>query len=65
MALETLLFEFGHAGNANVLRQHYVGRVTKREALEFFSLRPGGKTAKAKLETVESAKPQRKNRKSA
>ena len=40
--LENLLFEFGHSGSPSVLRQHYVGRASKREAIEFFSLGPNG-----------------------
>jgi len=46
-SLETLLFEFGHTGNANVLRAHYVGRASKKQALEFFAIVPEG-TAKPK-----------------
>ncbi len=54
VALETLLFEFGHSGNANVLRSHYVGKASKKQALEFFAIRPEGKTAAVvQLETVE------------
>jgi site-specific recombinase XerD len=53
--LETLLFEFGHTGSANVLRAHYVGRASKKAALEFFAIRPEGAEAEAapQLETVE------------
>ncbi len=40
--LESLLFEFGHAGNPNVLRQHYVGRASKKQAIEFFAIGPNG-----------------------
>lgn len=52
--LETLLFEFGHTGNASVLRSHYLGRASKKSALEFFALRPDGKKAKPQLETVKA-----------
>lgn len=38
--LESLLFEFGHAGGVEVLRKHYLGRATKKQARAFFSLRP-------------------------
>lgn len=38
--LETMLFEFGHVGGIEVLRKHYVGRATKVQSEEFFSLRP-------------------------
>lgn len=54
-ALETLLFEFGHTGNANVLRAHYVGKASKKQALEFFAIRPKGVEAEAapQIEPVE------------
>jgi len=54
--LEALLFEFGHTGNANVLRSHYLGRASKKSALEFFAIRPGGKKAKkaSQFEAVEA-----------
>lgn len=39
-SLEKLLFEFGHVGGVEVLRKHYVGRATKKQAEEFFALRP-------------------------
>lgn len=38
--LEDLLFRFGHTSNSDTLRSHYVGRYSKREAAEFFSIRP-------------------------
>lgn len=40
--LESLLFEFGHAGTPAVLREHYVGRSSKKQALEFFAIVPEG-----------------------
>jgi integrase len=40
--LENLLFEFGHSGSPTLLRQHYVGRASKKQALEFFSIGPRG-----------------------
>ena len=40
--LEALLFEFGHAGNPSLLRQHYVGRASKKQAIQFFSIAPEG-----------------------
>ena len=39
-SLEKLLFEFGHVGGVEVLRKHYVGRATKKQAEEFFALLP-------------------------
>ena len=53
-ALETLLFEFGHTGNANVLRQHYVGKASKKQALEFFRIMPDGVEAPATIQSVEA-----------
>jgi len=38
--LEKLLFEFGHVGGVEVLRNHYLGRASKAQAEVFFSLRP-------------------------
>ena len=40
--LESLLFEFGHTGNPSVLREHYVGRASKKEAIAFFKIGPNG-----------------------
>ena len=53
--LEGLLFEFGHSGNPSILRRHYVGRTSKREALEYFSLRPRGQREASKPQIVKSA----------
>ena len=52
--LESLLFEFGHAGNPTLLRQHYVGRGSKKQALEFFKIMPEVVEAPAILQPVES-----------
>jgi site-specific recombinase XerD len=52
--LEALLFEFGHSGNPAVLRQHYVGRASKKQALEFFAIMPEGVEAPATIQPVES-----------
>jgi integrase/recombinase XerD len=38
--LEDLLFRFGHTEDAETLRSHYVGRYTKRQAVEYFSITP-------------------------
>jgi site-specific recombinase XerD len=40
--LESLLFKFGHTGNPSVLREHYVGRASKKEAIAFFGIGPNG-----------------------
>jgi len=46
------LFEFGHAGTPALLRSNYVGRVSKKAAIEFFAIVPkpakGRKTEKIK-----------------
>src|SRR5690606_38212400 len=43
-ALAELLFSFGHSGSPAMLRQHYVGRASKRDAIGFFSIGPRGET---------------------
>jgi hypothetical protein len=53
--LEEMLFSFGHTGSPSLLRQHYLGRATKKAALDFFAIRPGGKRTKAQLQTVRGA----------
>jgi len=52
--LESLLFEFGHAGNPTLLRQHYVGKASKKQALEFFAIMPEGVAAPATIQPVDS-----------
>jgi site-specific recombinase XerD len=53
--LEEMLFTFGHSGGPAMLRSNYVGKVTKKAALEFFALRPMGEaTAGLQLETVDT-----------
>jgi integrase len=54
--LQALLFEFGHSAKPDVLRSNYVGRASRKQALEFFAIRPTGETAATgpQLETVES-----------
>jgi len=49
--LETLLFEFGHTGSPAVMREHYVGRVSKKQAVAYWSIGPKGK----KLSTIQAA----------
>jgi site-specific recombinase XerD len=43
--LEEMLFTFGHSGGPALLRSNYVGKVTKKAALEFFAIRPAGTEA--------------------
>lgn len=44
--IETLVFEHGHAGGLQMLRTHYVGKITKADALKIWALRPQTKAAK-------------------
>lgn len=43
--IEKLLFEFGHAGNTDLLKQHYVGRASRKAAIEYFTIVPEGEAA--------------------
>jgi integrase len=49
--IETLVFEHGHSGGLTTLRNHYIGQVTKREALAIWSIGPHGK----KLSNIQAA----------
>ncbi|MCB1129741.1 MAG: tyrosine-type recombinase/integrase [Verrucomicrobiae bacterium] len=42
--LDCLTFEFGHSGGAAVLKSHYVGVMTKAEAVKIWSIGPHGTT---------------------
>jgi integrase/recombinase XerD len=53
--LQQLIFEHGHTEGVETLRGHYIGKMTKKEALKIWSLRPGGKVAKTQLKTVKGA----------
>jgi hypothetical protein len=46
--IETLVFEHGHAGGLQMLRTHYVGKITKADALKIWAMRPQTKTKKGK-----------------
>ena len=41
--LEELTFKFGHSGGHDLLRRHYVSRLTKKDAIAILSVGPGGK----------------------
>jgi integrase len=43
-SLEDLTFKFGHAGGHEILRAHYVSRLTKKDALAILSTGPKGTT---------------------
>ena len=40
--LEDLIFAFGHSGGTALLKQHYLGRLTKDDALEILRIGPKG-----------------------
>ena len=40
--LEDLTFKFGHSGGHDLLRRHYVSRLTKKDAVAILSVGPGG-----------------------
>ena len=42
--LEALTFAFGHSGGHDLLRRHYVSRLTKKDALAILSIGPNGST---------------------
>lgn len=44
--LEDLTFKFGHSGGHDLLRRHYVSRLTKKNAIAILSAGPGGKMIK-------------------
>jgi site-specific recombinase XerD len=54
-SIETLLFEFGHVGKTDVLRQHYVGKVSKKDALAYFAIVPKGTDKPKAMKLVEGA----------
>jgi integrase len=41
--LQTLIFEHGHSGGTEMLRKHYIGRVTKKDAQAIWVLGPKGR----------------------
>ena len=41
--LEDLTFKFGHSGGHDLLRRHYVSRLTRKDAIEILSVGPGGR----------------------
>jgi integrase len=49
--LDDLIFAFGHSGGSHLLKQHYLARLTKKEALAILAIGPGGK----KIETLNVA----------
>lgn len=49
--LEDLTFSFGHTGGSAMLKQHYAGAITKREAVAIKRIGPNGK----KLSNIQAA----------
>jgi integrase len=41
--LEKLIFAFGHSGGHDMLRKHYVSRLTKSDARKILSIRPANR----------------------
>lgn len=49
--LEELTFKFGHSGGHDLLRKHYVSRLTKKDALEILATGPNG----SKIPNIQAA----------
>ena len=45
--LEELIFACGHSGGTALLKQHYLAKLTKKDALAILTLGPGGSTVAA------------------
>lgn len=43
MPIQRLLFEFGHSGDVDLLKKHYAGRATMKQALAYLAIAPKGK----------------------
>ncbi len=53
VSLESLMFSFGHSGTTpSLLREHYLGRVNKRDALEYFQILPAGAEPIQQLQAI-------------
>lgn len=50
-SIDELLFEFGHTASPAVLRAHYKGKASKKDALAYFAIAPAGEEIPA-LEVV-------------
>jgi integrase len=53
VTLDHFLWEFGHSGNTRTLKTHYLGRASKKQALEFFAIMPEGVEAPATIQPLE------------
>lgn len=49
--MSTLIFQHGHSGGETTLKNHYVGRMTKKDALAILAIGPKGK----KLSNIQAA----------
>lgn len=49
--LDDLTFKFGHSGGHDLLRKHYVSRLTKKDALAILAIGPNG----SKISTIQAA----------
>lgn len=50
-SLDNLLFECAHTSKTEVLRSHYVGRASKKQATEFFAIRPGNDISEDQIDS--------------
>ena len=50
-SVDDLVFEFGHTGDLEMLRNHYIGAYRPKDAIEFWSIGPAG----TKIETTKAA----------
>ena len=48
--VEMLVFEHGHTGSLEMLKIHYVGKMTKKDAIQIWALRPLEKIAARRKE---------------
>jgi integrase len=44
--LDELVFGFGHSGGTQMLKRHYAGRLTRKDALAILAIGPGGSAVK-------------------
>jgi len=50
--IEMLIFEHGHSGSIEMLRTHYVGKITKADALKIWAMRPTAKKSNKKEQSA-------------
>lgn len=55
--LDELIFKFGHSGGHDLLRKHYVSRLTREDALDILSIGPRGSRLKLKENRKKQTRP--------